>query len=89
MARKAKIEKLKRQIETVKKYEALRRKMKEEKDYAGLARLPRDSSKVRLHNRCSITGRPHGYLRKFGVSRIIFREMAYRGEIPGVKKASW
>lgn len=89
MARKAKIEKLKKQRETVKKYEALRNKMKEEGDYVGLASLPRDSSKVRLHNRCSITGRPHGYLRKFGVSRIVFREMAYRGEIPGVRKASW
>lgn len=89
MARKAKIEKLKKQRETVKKYEALRNKMKEEGDYVGLGSLPRDSSKVRLHNRCSITGRPHGYLRKFGVSRIVFREMAYRGEIPGVRKASW
>lgn len=51
--------------------------------------LPRDSSPTRLHNRCSVTGRPRGYISKFKVSRIVFRELAHRGQIPGVKKASW
>ena len=56
---------------------------------AALSRLPRDASPTRIHNRCSLTGRPHGYLRKFGVSRIVFRELAHKGQIPGVRKASW
>lgn len=54
-----------------------------------LQRLPKNASKVRLHNRCSMTGRPKGYIRQFGISRIVFREMASAGLIPGVKKASW
>ena len=58
-------------------------------DYTGLSRLPKNSSKVRLHNRCKITGRPKGYIRQFGISRIQFREMASAGLIPGIKKASW
>ena len=58
-------------------------------DYIGLSRLPKNSSKVRLHNRCKITGRPKGYIRQFGISRIQFREMASAGLIPGIKKASW
>ena len=61
-------------------------------DYEALAKLqkiPRNASKVRLHNRCMITGRPKGYMRQFGISRIVFREMASAGLIPGVKKASW
>ncbi|MFT8361841.1 MAG: 30S ribosomal protein S14 [Sporolactobacillus sp.] len=57
--------------------------------YAALAKLPRDSSPTRLHNRCPLTGRPHGYLRKFNMSRIAFREYAHKGQIPGVRKASW
>jgi small subunit ribosomal protein S14 len=73
----------------VEKYAEKRAKLKMEGDYDALHKLPRNSSKVRLHNRCSISGRPKGYMRQFGVSRIVFREMASNGLIPGVKKASW
>jgi small subunit ribosomal protein S14 len=73
----------------VEKYAEKRRKLKEEGNYEELHKLPRNSSKVRLHNRCSQSGRPKGYMRQFGVSRIVFREMASYGLIPGVKKASW
>lgn len=73
----------------VAKYAEKRAKLKEEGDYQALSRLPRNSSKVRMHNRCSESGRPKGYMRQFGVSRIVFREMASNGLIPGVKKASW
>ena len=58
-------------------------------DYQGLDKLPRNASPVRLHNRCKLTGRPKGYMRKFGISRVTFREMASAGKIPGVTKASW
>ncbi|MGK2965809.1 MAG: 30S ribosomal protein S14 [Tepidiformaceae bacterium] len=57
--------------------------------YAELRKLPRNSSKTRIHNRCVVTGRPKGYIRKFGLSRITFREMAHRGLLPGVTKSSW
>ena len=73
----------------VEKYAAKRAQLKAEGDYIGLSRLPRNSSPTRLHNRCRITGRPKGYMRQFGISRITFREMASAGLIPGVKKASW
>lgn len=73
----------------VDKYAAKRERLKAEGNYEALRKLPRNSSKVRLHNRCSITGRPKGYMRQFGVSRIMFRELASSGMIPGVKKASW
>jgi small subunit ribosomal protein S14 len=73
----------------VDKYAKKRAQLKAEGDYVGLSRLPRNSSPVRLHNRCQITGRPRGYMRQFGISRITFREMASKGLIPGVKKASW
>lgn len=73
----------------VEKYAKKRAELKAAGDYIGLARLPRNSSKVRLHNRCKLTGRPKGYMRQFGVSRITFREMANNGLIPGVTKASW
>lgn len=73
----------------VAKYAALRKELKEKGDYAGLQNLPRNANPTRLHNRCSITGRPRGYLRRFGISRIAFREMALEGKIPGVVKASW
>jgi small subunit ribosomal protein S14 len=63
--------------------------LKEAGDWQGLDSLPRNSSKVRLKNRCQLTGRPKGYMRFFGISRVIFREMALAGKIPGVKKASW
>ncbi len=73
----------------VDKYAAKRARLKAEGDYVGLSRLPRNSNPIRLHNRCKLTGRPKGYIRQFGVSRITFREMAASGLIPGVKKASW
>ncbi|MFB5675241.1 30S ribosomal protein S14 [Paenibacillus terreus] len=89
MAKKSKVVKeLKRQALAA-KYAAKRRELKEKGDYAALQKLPRDSSPVRLHNRCSVTGRPRGYISKFKVSRIVFRELAHSGQIPGVKKASW
>lgn len=89
MAKLAWIERNKRKRETVKKYAALRAELKAKKDYAGLAKLPRDASPTRLVNRCRLTGRRHAHLRKFGVSRLTFREMALSGRIPGVVKASW
>jgi small subunit ribosomal protein S14 len=61
----------------------------EAKDFVGLQKLPKNASPVRLHNRCKLTGRPRGYMRQFGISRVTFREMANNGLIPGVKKASW
>jgi small subunit ribosomal protein S14 len=73
----------------VDKYAAKREQLKKEERWEDLQKLPRNSSRTRLHNRCSITGRPKGYIRYFGVSRIVLREMVYKGLIPGVKKASW
>jgi small subunit ribosomal protein S14 len=78
-----------RRKKLVDKYAAKRAQLKAEGDYVGLSRLPRNSNPNRLHNRCKLTGRPKGYIRQFGVSRITFREMASAGLIPGVKKASW
>ena len=71
------------------KYAEKRAQLKAEGDYEALQKLPRNGSPVRQHNRCKITGRPKGYMRQFGVSRITFRELASTGQIPGVKKASW
>jgi len=73
----------------VAKYAAKRAALKEAEDWEALQKLPKNSSKVRLHNRCQLTGRPKGYIRQFGLSRNTFREMASKGLIPGVKKASW
>ena len=73
----------------VEKYAEKRAKLKAEGDYVGLSRLPRNSNPTRLHNRCKLTGRPKGYMRQFGISRITFREMASEGLIPGIKKAIW
>ncbi|MDR1258006.1 MAG: 30S ribosomal protein S14 [Tannerellaceae bacterium] len=73
----------------VKKYAAKRAQLKAEGNYEALQLLPKNASPVRLHNRCKITGRPKGYVRQFGISRIQLREMASNGLIPGVKKASW
>jgi small subunit ribosomal protein S14 len=73
----------------VERYAEKRARLKTEGDYVGLSQLPRNSAKIRLHNRCKLTGRPKGYMRQFGVSRIQFREMASAGLIPGIKKASW
>jgi small subunit ribosomal protein S14 len=73
----------------VEKYAAKRAKLKADGDNIALGKLPRNSSAIRMHNRCKITGRPRGYIRQFGISRITFREMASAGLIPGVTKASW
>ena len=89
MATTAWIVKQKRREALVLKYADLRRKLKKEKNFAALARLPRDSSPTRSHNRCQLTGRSKGVLRKFKVSRIMLRELALAGKIPGLKKASW
>ena len=79
---------LKRQ-KLVEKYAEKRAALKAAGDYEGLQKLPKNASPVRLHNRCKLTGRPKGYMRQFGVSRVTFREVANFGLIPGVKKASW
>jgi small subunit ribosomal protein S14 len=73
----------------VARYADKRKRLKEAGDWEGLQKLPKNSSAVRLHNRCKLTGRPRGYMRQFGISRVLFRKMALEGKIPGVKKASW
>ena len=73
----------------VEKYAEKRKALKEAGDYEALQKLPKNASPVRMHNRCKLTGRPKGYMRQFGLSRVTFREMANQGLIPGVKKASW
>jgi len=78
-----------KRLKLVEKYAAKRAELKAAGDVIGLQKLPRNASPVRLHNRCSITGRPKGYMRQFGISRINFREMASHGLIPGIRKASW
>ena len=82
-ARERKREKL------VAKYAQKRAELKAAGDYEALDKLPRNASPVRLHNRCKLTGRPKGYMRRFGISRVTFREMASDGKIPGVTKSSW
>lgn len=89
MAREAIKARERKRERLVEKYAAKRQELKAAGDYVGLDKLPRNSSKVRLHNRCKLTGRPRGYMRKFGISRVTFREMASFGKIPGVTKASW
>lgn len=73
----------------VEKYAEKRATLKAAGDYEALQKLPKNASPVRMHNRCKLTGRPRGYMRQFGISRVTFREMANQGLIPGVKKASW
>ncbi len=89
MAKKSKVVKEQKRQELVMKYAELRQDLKAKGDYEALRKLPRDSSPTRLNNRCEVTGRPKGYLRKFHMSRIAFREYAHKGQIPGVKKSSW
>jgi len=89
MATKAWIARNKRKADTVKKYAAIRADLKAKGDYAGLSKLPKDASPVRVVNRCKLTGRRRGFIRKYGVSRLTFRELALNGQIPGVTKASW
>ena len=89
MAREGvKAREIKRQ-KLVAKYADKRAELKAAGDYEGLDKLPKNSSAVRLHNRCKLTGRPRGYMRTFGISRVLFRDMALAGKIPGVRKASW
>ncbi|MFT2007374.1 30S ribosomal protein S14 [Pontibacter sp. 13R65] len=89
MAKEAiKARELKRQ-KLVAKFAAKRAELKAKGDYEGLDKLPKNASPVRLHNRCKLTGRPRGYMRKFGISRVTFRELASAGKIPGVTKSSW
>jgi small subunit ribosomal protein S14 len=89
MAKTCWLERQKRKSATVAKYAALRAQLKKEKDYIGLTMLPRDASPTRLTNRCQLTGRRRGYLARFKLSRIAFRELASAGMIPGVTKSSW
>ncbi|MDB5319000.1 MAG: ribosomal protein S14p/S29e family protein [Phycisphaerales bacterium] len=89
MATTAWIVKQKRREALVKKYADLRRQLKKDKNFAALAKLPRDSSPTRSHLRCAITGRSKGNIRKFQICRIKLRELAHAGVIPGLKKASW
>ncbi|HGI2270811.1 TPA: 30S ribosomal protein S14 [Streptococcus agalactiae] len=89
MAKKSKIAKFQKQQKLVEQYAELRRELKEKGDYEALRKLTKDSNPNRLKNRDLIDGRPHAYMRKFGMSRINFRNLAYKGQIPGIKKASW
>lgn len=89
MAKKSIIARDQKRQQMIRKYAAKRAELKELGDLEGLHKLPRNSSPTRWKNRCQETGRPHGYMRTFGLSRISFREHASKGEIPGVTKASW
>ena len=89
MAKKSWLAKDLKKEKTVQKFAEIRKKLKEEKNYEELSKLPRNASPVRMVRRCKISGRSRGYYRRFGISRITFRELAWKGEIPGVKKASW
>lgn len=89
MAREAVKARERKRQRTVAKYAKKRAELKEAGDYVGLDKLPKNASPIRLHNRCKLTGRPKGYMRRFGISRVTFRELASQGKIPGVTKASW
>ena len=89
MAKKSWLERNKKKSDTVKKFAALRAELKAKGDYAGLAQLPKNASPVRVVNRCAFSGRRRGYMRKYGCSRLTFREAALNGLIPGVIKSSW
>jgi len=89
MARKSLIARERKREKLVAKYADLRKRLKEEGNWEELDKLPKNSSAVRLHNRCRLTGRPKGYMRKFGINRVTFRKMALEGKIPGITKASW
>jgi small subunit ribosomal protein S14 len=101
MAKTSKIAKNLQRMEIVERHAARRKELKaiisdpasshesQREAYRQMAKLPRDASPIRVRNRCGISGRPRAYLRKFGMSRIAFRELASRGEIPGIRKSSW
>lgn len=89
MAKKSKIVKDQQRREVVERYREKRAQLIADGDYEGLQKLPRNASPTRLRNRDALDGRPRGHIRKFGLSRVKFRELAHKGELPGVKKASW
>jgi len=89
MAIKSIIARERKRERLVEKYADLRKTLKEAGDWDALDKLPRNSNKIRLHNRCKLSGRPKGYMRMFGISRVAFRKMALNGKIPGIRKASW
>jgi small subunit ribosomal protein S14 len=89
MAKKSIIARERKREKLVAQFVERRKQLKAEGDWIALSKLPRDSSPVRKHNRCSLTGRPRGYIRQFALCRNMFRQMALEGKIPGVKKASW
>jgi small subunit ribosomal protein S14 len=89
VAKKSKIVKEQKRREIVARYADKVRELREKGDYLGLQKLPRNASATRLRNRDAIDGRPRAFMRKFGLSRIKFRDLAHKGELPGVKKASW
>ncbi len=89
MAKKSVIAREEKRARMVAKYAEKRKALKEAGDYEALDKLPRNASPVRMHNRCKLTGRPKGYMRRFGICRVQFREMALAGKIPGITKASW
>ena len=89
MAKKSIIAREVKRAKLAAKYADLRKQLKKEGRWDELDKLPRNSNPIRMHNRCKLTGRPKGYMRMFGISRVLFREMALNGKIPGVTKASW
>lgn len=89
MARKSLLAREAKRKQVVEKYKKIRQELKETGNYDALQALPKNANPIRLHNRCLMTGRARSVYRKFGVSRLVFREMALRGEIPGIKKSSW
>lgn len=89
MAKTSQIARQNKRVRLVAKYAQKRKDLKEKGDYDALAQLPNNSNAIRLHNRCAVTGRARGFYRKFGISRLTFRQLALEGKIPGVRKASW
>jgi small subunit ribosomal protein S14 len=89
MAKKSIIAREKKRERLVAKYADVRARLKAEGNYEELDKLPRNANPIRLHNRCQLTGRPKGYMRKFGINRVMFRQMANEGKIPGITKSSW
>jgi len=89
MARKSLIAREEKRRKIVEKYAEKRKKLREAGDWEALDKLPRNANPIRLHNRCKLTGRPKGYMRRFGICRVKFRKMANDGKIPGIVKASW
>ena len=89
MAKKSVIARELKRARIVEKYAELRKSLKEAGDYDALDKLPRNSNPIRKHNRCQLTGRPKGYMRDFGICRVMFRKMALEGKIPGGRKGSW